>query len=156
MDGLPIENRTTYDRPSDQRNRLGLRDRTMMGDEEELVAIWAPNGSVVCLAQPCRALTHGVEHDLNVGRRARDGAEDFTGRDLLLLRLSEMLLRLGEFAGKCADLLLQIGKELNWLGARPLARCSAWDWSCCRAAFSRVSGLRCHAVSRSPPGGKGP
>jgi len=49
MDGLLIENRTTYDRPPDQRNRLGLRDRTMMGDEEELVAIWAPNGSVVCL-----------------------------------------------------------------------------------------------------------
>jgi hypothetical protein len=64
----------------------------MVGDEEEPVALWAPNGSVVRLAQPRCALTHGVEHDLNIGRRARDGAEDLTGRVLLLQCLLHLAL----------------------------------------------------------------
>jgi hypothetical protein len=68
----------------------------MVGDEEEPVAIWAPNRRVVRLAQPRCALTHGVEHDLNVSRRARDGAEDLTGRVLLLQCLANLPLCLGK------------------------------------------------------------
>ena len=80
-----------------------------MGDEEEPVAIWAPNGCVVRLAQPRRALADGAEHGLNIGRGACDDAEDFAGRRLLLQRLSEMLLRLGEFAGSLVKLFLEVG-----------------------------------------------
>jgi hypothetical protein len=68
----------------------------MVGDEDEPVAIWAPNGSIVRLAQPRCALTHGVEHVLNVGRRARDGTEDLTGRVLLLQRLPNLPLCFGK------------------------------------------------------------
>jgi hypothetical protein len=68
----------------------------MMGDGEKLVAIWTPNGSIVRLAQPRRALTYSVKHDLNAGRRARDGVEDLTGRDLLFQRLSNLPLCLGK------------------------------------------------------------
>ena len=42
------------------------------------------------------------------------------------------------------------------LGARSLARCCASASSACGAAFLRVSGLLCRAVSRSPPGARGP
>ena len=80
-----------------------------MGDEEEPVAIWAPNGCVVRLAQPCRALADGAEHGLNIGRGACDDAEDFAGRRLLFQRLIEMFLRLGEFAGSLVKLALEVG-----------------------------------------------
>jgi hypothetical protein len=56
----------------------------MMSRKEESVAIWAPNGSVVRLAQLDRALADGVENGLGVGPRARDDAEDLAGRSLLL------------------------------------------------------------------------
>jgi hypothetical protein len=82
----------------------------MMGDEQELVAIWAPNGSIVRLAQPRRALTQGIEHDLNVGRRAREGAEDLTGRDLLLQRLSNLPLCLSKLLACLISLTLCPGK----------------------------------------------
>jgi hypothetical protein len=68
----------------------------MVGDEEEPVAIWAPNRRVVCLAQPRCALTHGVEDDLNVSRRARDGTKDLTGRVLLLQCLANLPLCFGK------------------------------------------------------------
>ena len=77
MNSPLIENRTAHGGPADQWKRLDLRDRTMMGEEEDPVAIWPPNGSVIRFAQPRGALTRGLEHDLNVGRRARDDAEDF-------------------------------------------------------------------------------
>ena len=59
----------------------------MMGDEEKPVAVRAPNGKVVRLAQPRSALADGVEHGLNVGRRMRDRAKNLAGRHLLLQRL---------------------------------------------------------------------
>src|SRR6516165_8971525 len=102
MYGPFIENRSARGIVADQRKRFGLRDRTLKGDEEEPVAVWTPNGRVVRLAQPRRALTDRVEHGLNIGWRACEDAEDFAGRRLLLQRL-------GEFAGSLVKLFLEVG-----------------------------------------------
>ena len=69
----------------------------MMSRKEESVAIWAPNGSVVRLAQLDRALADGVENGLGVGPRARDDAEDLAGRSLLLQGFPQ-------FTGESGDL----------------------------------------------------
>ena len=61
-----------------------------MGGEEEPVAIRPPNGSVVRLAQLGRALADAVEHGLNVGPRACDGAKDLAGSPQLLLRFVQL------------------------------------------------------------------
>src|SRR6516225_7829181 len=82
MYGPFIENRSARGIVPDQRKRFGLRDGTLKGDEEEPVAVWTPNGRIVRLAQPRRALADGVEHGLNVGRRVRDGAKNLAGRRL--------------------------------------------------------------------------
>ena len=42
------------------------------------------------LAQPHRALSDGVEHALEVGRRGRDHAQDFGRGGLLLQRLAQL------------------------------------------------------------------
>ena len=67
-------------------------DRTVMGDEEEPVAVLVPDGRVERLAQASGALRHGVEHGLDVGRRARDDAQDLAGRGLLLQGLGEVVV----------------------------------------------------------------
>src|SRR6516225_6367735 len=130
----------------------------MVGDEDEPVAIWAPNGSIVRLAQPRCALTHGVEHVLNVGRRARDGSEDLTGRVLLLQRLPNLPLcfgklppslvsvvpRLVKLAGARFELLFQLDR---WIGLVANARSRlrsgrtkfAARWTIC--AFARQDHL---------------
>jgi hypothetical protein len=69
----------------------------MMSRKDESVAIWAPNGSIVRLAQLDRALADGVEHGLGFGPRARDDAEDLAGRSLLLQCFTQ-------FTGEPADL----------------------------------------------------
>src|SRR5262249_26511921 len=54
-------------------------------------------------AQPDRTFDHSFEYHFEIERRAADDLENFGGRGLLLPRL-------GKFAGKGADLRLQIGK----------------------------------------------
>src|SRR6516225_10788796 len=108
MYGPFIENRSARGIVADQRKRFGLRDRTLKGDEEEPVAVWTPNGRIVRLAQPRRALADGVEHGLNIGRRVRDGAKNLAGRRLLLQHLSKLLLRLSELAGPQVELHLEV------------------------------------------------
>ena len=44
------------------------------------------------LAQPDGALGDGLEHGLDVGRRARDHPEDLAGRGLLLEGLGEVVV----------------------------------------------------------------
>src|SRR6516225_11631080 len=109
MYGPFIENRSARGIVADQRKRFGLRDRTLKGDEEEPVAVWTPNGRIVRLAQPRRALADGVEHGLNVGRRVRDGAKNLAGRRLSLQRVSKVFSGIGKLAGPLAELLFEIG-----------------------------------------------
>ena len=52
----------------------------------------------LALAEPRRALGHGVQHRLEIGRRRGDDPQDLGGRGLLLQRLGDLavaLLKLG-------------------------------------------------------------
>ncbi len=93
VDGARVEHRATVGRLAVDRNgelaEASAKNRAMMGDEQELVAVAAEDAHVLRLAQARRALRHGVEHGLDVGRRARDNAQDLGGRRLLLQRLGE-------------------------------------------------------------------
>jgi hypothetical protein len=66
-----------------------------MGNGHQPIAVRPPNGRVVRLAQAHRVSADGVEHGLNVGRRAGDDAEDRAGSHLLFQRLVKALLHLG-------------------------------------------------------------
>src|SRR4029077_13846551 len=46
---------------------------------------------VRCVTQTCRAFRHGIQHRLDVCRRAGDNAKNLARRRLLLQRLSELL-----------------------------------------------------------------
>jgi hypothetical protein len=63
MESPPIENRPSRDCPADQGEGVD-RDRTVMGDEEELVAVGTPNGGVVCVTKLCRGLHQRFQHRL--------------------------------------------------------------------------------------------
>ncbi len=65
-----------------------------MGDEAQVIAVPAEDGSVERFAEPGRALGNGVEHGLYIRRRTRDHAEDFARCRLLLERLRLALQRL--------------------------------------------------------------
>jgi hypothetical protein len=60
------------------------------------------------LTQPGRVRQHGLEHRLQVARRARDHLQHFGGRGLLLQRVSKELSRLGEFSGSLVKLFLEV------------------------------------------------
>jgi hypothetical protein len=55
-----------------------------MGYKEESVAFPAPDVSVGRFAQASRVFRHGIEHGLDIGRRAGDHAKVFACRRLLL------------------------------------------------------------------------
>jgi len=102
VQGPLIENCSARHCPADQRERLDLSNRTIMGNGHDPVAVRTKNGRVVRLAQPCRALADRVEDGLNRGRRPCNSPEGFAGRRLLLQCLSE-------FAGFPVELFLQVG-----------------------------------------------
>src|SRR4030095_3809897 len=95
MDGMPSEHRAAIGRPTDERER-GLADwakvyRTVMGDEEEPVAVAAEDASVLRPAEGRRPLCHGVEHRLDVRGGAADHPKDLARRRLLLQRLFRLV-----------------------------------------------------------------
>src|SRR4030095_8015813 len=95
MDGPPIEHRAAISRPTDERER-GLADwakvyRTVMGDEEEPVAVATEDASVLRRAEARGALGHGVEHRLDVRGGAADHPQDLGHRCLLLERLFRLI-----------------------------------------------------------------
>jgi hypothetical protein len=115
--------------------------------EEESVALRTPNGRVVRLTQPRRALADGVEHALNVGRGARDGVENLAGRRILLSRLSKVLLRHGEFSGSLVKLYLEVGCG-GTATARSRCVLAALDLRCLPAArFHRPAARRCTGLT---------
>ncbi len=76
LDCPPIKHRSASDRAADEREGK-LADGAngngaVMGDQEEPVVVPAEDGGVQRLAQAGGALRNGVEHGLNVGRRAAD------------------------------------------------------------------------------------
>jgi hypothetical protein len=88
LDGALVQHRSAVDCAADQwegEPADGLmRDRVVVGDEAELVAVHAEDRRVDCLAKAGSALRYGIEHRLEVARRARDYVEDLAGRGLLL------------------------------------------------------------------------
>ena len=61
MDGPPVEDGAARYSPLDQRERFDC-NRTLMGDEDEPVALPTPNGRIVGLAQPGCRLDQRIEH----------------------------------------------------------------------------------------------
>src|SRR6516165_549289 len=69
MEGPPIENRSARHCPADQGEGL-RRDRTVMGDEEEPVAVRTPNGRVVCVAKMRSGFDQRFQQRLQIEGRA--------------------------------------------------------------------------------------
>ena len=67
-----------------------------MRDKMDELAVEAEHGAVPRLAQPHRAPDDGVEHRLDVGRRARDDPQDLARGGLLLERLRDLGMGLRE------------------------------------------------------------
>src|SRR5215813_7028110 len=55
------------------------------------IAIDKSDLGIVCITEPCRILGHGVKYRLNISWRARNDAQDFTRRGLLLQRFFQFL-----------------------------------------------------------------
>src|SRR5262249_23210289 len=95
MDSALVQHRSAIDRTADQRAGeladLAHWERAVVGDEAEPVAVHAEDHRVDCLAKAGGALRRGIEHWLEVGRRARDDAEDLAGSGLLLACLFKLL-----------------------------------------------------------------
>jgi hypothetical protein len=69
MDRLFIQNRSASDVLTNERERFH-KDRTIMGYETKPLTVGKPDGSIICLAEPCRTSSDGLEHRLQIGRRA--------------------------------------------------------------------------------------
>ena len=74
-----------------------------MRDETKPVPVNLKDRGIEGLAQTGRTRQHDREHGLDVGRRARDHAEDFCGGGLLLQSLRFALQRLGQALLEVAD-----------------------------------------------------
>jgi len=83
----------------------------MEGSHPELVPFHKQKKGVRRLAKPAGTLDQRIEHRLQICRGARDDSEDFTGRGLLLQRLSDLPVRLGQLP----ILLLQLGEQAHVL-----------------------------------------
>src|SRR4029077_11128260 len=64
--------------------------RSEVRRQDHLIAFEKANSCVVGPAHPSRTLGDGVQHRLDVSRRASNDAQYFTGRSLLLQRLLEL------------------------------------------------------------------
>src|SRR5215471_17372862 len=114
MEGSPIEDRSACDGPADQGEGL-RRDRTMMGDEEELVAIRTPNGRVVGAAQPRRGLDQRFQHRLQIEGGATEDLEHISGGRLLFQRD-------GKLGSAFSDHLFKLLGRLFALDQQPIKR----------------------------------
>jgi len=85
------------------------RRRTVQRGHAEAISLGKVQIAKRGLAEARRVRQHGLEHGLKLARRARDDAQDLRGRRLLLQRLGEMLLCIGEFAGPLVELFLEVG-----------------------------------------------
>src|SRR5262249_5019817 len=100
VDSPALEHRTAIDRPAGQRGgRLDWR-WPVVCDEEEPVAVHPEYRGVKCPAKSGGALGHGIEHRLEVGRRARADGDDFSSGGLLLTCFGELLDHSGIFGSR--------------------------------------------------------
>src|SRR5262245_39390485 len=69
----------------------------MMGMEDEYATFLQQDCGVIGVAELGRALRHGVENRLHVGRRGGNGAQNGASRRLLLERLGKLAVTRSEF-----------------------------------------------------------
>src|SRR5262249_49238838 len=95
MNSSFVQHRSAVRRPTDQgdcelADGPPGRDRTGMSDYDKPIAFSPEDLGVGRLAQPRGTLRHGVEHGMEVGRRAADDSPELGCRRLLLVRLSQV------------------------------------------------------------------
>ncbi len=76
---------------------LRHENRTPVGNHLEHAAVHARDRRIVGLAQARRAFCHGIQYGLDIGRRARDHAQDFAGSGLLFKCLADLAIALLHF-----------------------------------------------------------
>src|SRR5215467_7224988 len=95
-----------------------------MSDEEKPIAFASEDLGIRRLAEPSRALRHGIEHRLDFRRRARDHLQDVAGSRLLLqrlLRLVEQPRVLNRDDGLVSKRLQQLDLAIRkWTGFGPI------------------------------------
>src|SRR5262249_61819052 len=92
------------------RTRLDIgRRRIVSSNRTEAISLAEVQRADLRLADAHRVRKHGLEDRLQIARRGRDDAQHLRGRRLLLQRLGEMLLYIGEFAGPLVQLFLEVG-----------------------------------------------
>jgi len=120
VDRPPFQYRSAVDHTADQWDdepaKGPVGDRAVVSDEAESIVVQPEDRGVRRLAQPSRALGHGVEHRLDVGRRAADDAQDLARRRLLLQRLGEVAVGVRQLAR--ARLHLPLEALVGFLEAR--------------------------------------
>src|SRR6516164_7785646 len=109
-----------------------LSAQTMTASKVQEIAVEPHHEGELAIAQPHCALGNRVEHRLDVGRRARDDAQDLGGGGLLLQHFSKVLSRFGEFASAYFELPLQVE------GVPPSANAG----SCLRSGRTKLTAAR--------------
>ena len=71
-----------------------LRQRVMIGNEMQLLAVEPENVGKQAVAEGNRISRDGIEHRLDIGRRAANHAQNFARRSLLLQSFSEITVAL--------------------------------------------------------------
>jgi hypothetical protein len=90
----PFEHDAAIHKPAHQGSRrASRRDRSVMSDAAERVPVDKENGGIEGIAEPRRALGHGGQYRLDVGRRARDHPQNLRRRRLLFPRLAKLTLQ---------------------------------------------------------------
>ena len=64
---------------------------SVLSNQGKDIAVNAADKSIVCTTQPSSIFRHGIQHLLNIRRRAGNDTQDFTGGRLLLQRFGEFL-----------------------------------------------------------------
>ena len=91
VDRPPVEHRASRSRSTYQRKRTNRSngDRALVRDDAEPIDL--EDRGIEGVAQTGGARQHGREYGVNVGRGARDDAENFGRGGLLLVRLGQRL-----------------------------------------------------------------
>ena len=101
-----IEDGAAGDGPAHDRDQEpdGTENRPMVGSDAQVVFLTVEEDGIVGSAEASRALDHGIQHGLDVRRRAADHPEDLCRRGLLLQRLAQIAVAGLQFRGQAGVL----------------------------------------------------
>src|SRR5262249_22597968 len=138
MNRPPFEHRSTYVSGWDDRSRFDGRNRSKLSCQSQRVAVDQVDLDVLGAAKGGRSLRDRVKHRLQIGRRTGYDAQDLAGGRLLLQRLGDLSMGVGDRAVLGFQLLEQAhildgddglvgeGLEETNLAIRE------WTWCCIR------------------------